>query len=63
VSARYADSNPRTELRPQLFDLLADPHENRNLAKDNPAVVAQLAAKLEQWWPASGRKVQTVWRD
>ncbi len=63
VSARYADSNPRDELRPQLFDLLADPHENRNLAKDNPAVVAQLAAKLERWWPASGRKVQTVWRD
>ncbi len=63
VSARYASSNPRDDRRPQLYDLLADPHENRNLAKDNPAVVAQLAAKLDQWWPASGRKVQTVWRD
>jgi len=43
VSARYASSNPRTELRPQLFDLLADPHEDRNLAAANPEVVARLA--------------------
>jgi uncharacterized sulfatase len=63
VSARYASSNPRTEKRPQLFDLLADPHETKNLARDHPDVVARLAAKLESWWPATGRKVETVWRD
>ena len=61
VSARYASSNPRTEKRPQLFDLLADPHEDKNLAAQNPAVVARLAAKLDQWWRPEGRQVQTTW--
>jgi arylsulfatase A-like enzyme len=63
VSARYAKDNPRSELRPQLFDLLADPHENRNLASAQPAVVARLAGKLEQWWPTPKRKVQTRWSE
>ena len=61
VSARYASSNPRTELRPQLFDLLADPHEDRNLAAANPEVVARLAARLQGWWDASPRQAQTTW--
>ncbi len=63
VSERYADSNPRDELRPQLFDLLADPHEERNLASTHPEVVARLADLLHQWWPAHERKVQTVWSE
>ena len=63
VSARYASANPREELRPQLYDLLADPHENRNLAKQHPQEVARLAAKIAAWWPATGRKVQTTWTD
>jgi uncharacterized sulfatase len=61
VSARYASSNPRDEKRPQLFDLLADPHENKNLAAQNAAVVAALAAKLDAWWRPEGRTVQTTW--
>ena len=61
VSARYADANPRDEKRPQLFDLLADPHENRNLAAQNPDVVARLAKKLDAWWPVKERKVMTEW--
>lgn len=63
VSARYASSNPRDERRPQLFDLLDDPHENRNRAKENPELVARLAARLEAWWPASQRKALTRWAD
>ena len=63
VSARYASSNPRTEKRPQLFDLLADPHENQNLAAQNPAVIARLAARLQEWWPVTERKVITKWTD
>ena len=61
VSARYASANPREEKRPQLYDLLADPHENRNLAAQNPQVVAQLAKKLDAWWPVKERKVMTEW--
>lgn len=63
VSERYRGSNPRDELRPQLFDLLADPHENRNLARENPQVVVQLAARLNEWWPTPQRKVMTQWRE
>jgi uncharacterized sulfatase len=63
VSRRYGDSNPRTELRPQLFDLLADPHENRNLAAQNPAVVGRLGDRLQEWWPVRERKFLAKWSD
>ncbi|MBI5690310.1 MAG: sulfatase [Verrucomicrobia bacterium] len=63
VSARYASANPRPEKRPQLYDLIADPHENTNLARQNPAVVARLAARLQEWWPVTERKVLTQWTD
>lgn len=60
---RYASSHPRTEKRPQLFDLLADPHEDTNLASANPEVVARLAAGLQEWWPVTQRQVLTEWTD
>jgi arylsulfatase A-like enzyme len=60
---RYASSHPRTEKRPQLYDLLADPHENTNLAAQNPEVVARLAARLQEWWPVTQRQVLTEWTE
>jgi uncharacterized sulfatase len=60
---RYASSHPRTERRPQLFDLLADPHEKTNLASEHPEVVARLAQKIAAWWPVTERQVQTVWKE
>ncbi len=60
---RYASSHPRTEKRPQLFDLLADPHEDMNLAARNPEVVQRLADKLQAWWPVTERQVLTKWTD
>jgi uncharacterized sulfatase len=63
VVGRHASSHPRTERRPQLFDVLADPHENTNLAASHPEVVALLAKEIAQWWPVTERKVQTVWTD
>ena len=60
---RYASSHPRSEKRPQLFDLLADPHENTNLAAQNPEVVARLAARLQEWWPVTQRQVLTEWTE
>ena len=56
---RYAHDHPRTEKRPQLFDLLADPHENLNLAAANPEVVARLSSRLQAWWPVNQRQVIT----
>jgi uncharacterized sulfatase len=60
VVGRYKSSHPRTEKRPQLYDLKADPHENQNLASENPEVVARLAKKITDWWP-SKRAVLTSW--
>lgn len=60
---RYAGTHPREEKRPQLFDLLADPHETANLAKQHPDVVARLSQKIGQWWPVEHRKVQEAWTD
>lgn len=56
---RYKTSHPRTEMRPQLFDLAADPHEKNNLAGANPEIVANLATKIDAWWPVKERKVLT----
>jgi arylsulfatase A-like enzyme len=60
---RYASSHPRTEKRPQLFDLLTDPHEDRNLAAKHPEITARLAARLQEWWPVTQRQVLTKWTD
>lgn len=57
---RYASTHPRTERRPQLFDLLADPHEETNLAAEHPEIVARLAQKIADWYPVTERKVLTT---
>lgn len=56
---RYQSSHPRTEKRPQLFNLLKDSAEDNNLAGKHPDVVADLAAKIDAWWPVRVRKVIT----
>ena len=58
---RYASTHPRTEKRPQLYDLLADPHEEKNLASENPEVVKALAKEIRDWWPVTERKVLETW--
>lgn len=60
---RYAASHPRTEIRPQLFDLLSDPHENTNLAAAHPEIVARLGARLQEWWPVTKRQGLTEWSE
>ncbi len=59
---RYQSTHPRSERRPQLFDLLADPWEKTNLAGENPEVVARLAGVLDRWYPVADRKVQVEYR-
>lgn len=63
VLGRYASTHPRTEKRPQLYDLEADPHEERNLAAQNPEIVARLADKIDLWWPVTERKTITRWTE
>ncbi len=59
----YASAHPRTELRPQLYDLLADPHEDTNLASQHPELLKTLNDKLQAWWPVTERQVLTKWTD
>ena len=58
---RYAWSHPRTETRPQLYNLLEDPHETNNLASENPEVVEKLATEIRMWWTVEDRKVLETW--
>ncbi len=53
---RYASTHPRTEKRPQLFNLEADPHETKNVAGEHPEIVARLAMAIQDWYPVKERK-------
>jgi len=57
---RYQSTHPRTEKGPQLFNLEADPAEENNVAKQHPDVVAQLAEKIQQWYPVKERETITT---
>lgn len=52
---RYASTHPRTDRRPQLFDLIADPSEQHNVAADQPSVVAELTARIAAWYPVEAQ--------
>lgn len=58
---RYKSTHPRTEKRPQLFNLIADPTEAQNLAADHPEVVSRLAKRISDWYPVEKRKVLAAW--
>ena len=55
---RYQTTHPRTEKRPQLFDLIADPFEKSNLAAQNPDVVRRLGGYIQSWYSADQRQVR-----
>ena len=58
---RYQKIHPRTERRPQLFDLKSDPAEKTNLAADNGEVVERLVNKINNWYPVTDRKALTTY--
>ena len=43
----------------ELYDLAADPGEARNLAAQRPAVVTELATRLERWAAGGGVEATT----
>ena len=53
---RYKTTHPRTERRPQLFNLTLDPTEDKNVASENPDVVARLTARLNSWYTIKEQK-------
>ena len=56
---RHKAKHPRNEKRPQLFDLHADPWEKKNLAAQNPQVVAELVSKIQNWYEVKEQKTVT----
>jgi len=54
---RYKSTHPRTERRPQLFDLQNDPSEETNIAVDHADVVERLVKKIDAWYPVKERQV------
>ena len=36
---------------PELYQVLEDPHETRNLATERQDLVEELHASLQEWWP------------
>ncbi|MDQ8183146.1 sulfatase [Pelagicoccus sp. SDUM812005] len=53
---RYRDVHPR-EFPIQLYDIVADPHEENNLAEKYPNIVADLKDAIENWYPLTERKL------
>jgi len=48
---RHASSHSWEMVPVKLYDLMADPHEEVNLAEQHPEIVSRLSGKLEAWWP------------
>lgn len=38
----------------QLFDVIADPQQSKNIAGENPEIVATLSKEFEAWWSSVG---------
>ncbi|MFN8739136.1 MAG: sulfatase [Pirellula sp.] len=60
---RYAESHPRSELRPQLFDLEKDPFEEVNIASKHPDVVADLVKMMDELWDLPTEGMILEWKD
>lgn len=60
---RSARFHARDDVRPQLYDLIADPSETTNLASKHPDLVKKLGDDLRAWWPVTKRRAQTQFAD
>jgi arylsulfatase A-like enzyme len=60
TTTRYKAVHEVADPAPQLFNLIADPHEETNLAVEHPQLVAQLVEHLSNWWTVDERGVQLV---
>lgn len=49
-NAAGTPERPSIPATPELYDVLADPHEMKNLAAENPARVAELTQRIHAWW-------------
>jgi uncharacterized sulfatase len=47
LPAKQADE----KVGPELYDVIADPREETNVASQQPAQVARLRQRIQKWWP------------
>lgn len=40
----------------ELYDLSVDPHEQKDLATENPEVIHRLSTRLDQWWTPGNKR-------
>ena len=52
---RYKSTHNFANKATQLYDLMSDPHENDNLAEENPQLVKELTEILNDHWDTSGK--------
>ena len=60
--SKYTSTHARTEKRPQLYDLLADPSEEQNLAAQHPDIVARLVGQIDGWYPVTRANTLKVFK-
>ena len=53
-NTRYTLVSPQGSKNPdwQLYDVIADPGQSKNIASDQPEIVAMLSKEFESWWTA-----------
>ena len=53
-NTRYTLVSPQGSKNPdwQLYDVIADPGQSKNIANDHPEIVAMLSKEFESWWTA-----------
>jgi arylsulfatase len=53
-NTRYTLVSPQGSKKPdwQLYDVIADPGQSKNIANDHPEIVAMLSKEFESWWTA-----------
>lgn len=53
VEGRWKLILPKSAAKqPELYDVLADPREERDLAAERPDLVRRLSQRIDQWWDA-----------
>jgi hypothetical protein len=56
-SDRYAFVHAVNDRQPQLFEVIADPQEQQNVAKQHPEIVQRLAEHLQATWSVSKKPI------
>ncbi len=45
----------------ELFDIESDPHQDKNIAEENPEIVKKMSDFYEKWWTKVETKMTEKW--